>query len=171
GGLRTILLPRHDREAISFLVLIGVGSRFETPQQWGLSHFLEHMFFKGTKTRPSAKEIAEAIDSVGGEFNAFTSEECTGYYVTVAAEHLERAAEVVSDILLRPLFPAEEIEREKGVITEEIRMYTSTPMAHVRHLWQEALYGTHPLGRRIDGTEKSVKALQRRDFVRYVARH
>src|SRR5687767_14426847 len=124
NGLRVVLLPRRERQAVTFLVLIGVGSRYETPRQAGLSHFLEHMFFKGTQTRPSAKQIAESIDSVGGEFNAFTGEEYTGYYVTVAAEYLERAAEVVSDILLRPLFAQEEIDRERGVITEEIRMYT-----------------------------------------------
>lgn len=171
SGLRVVLLPRDDRQTVTFLVLIGVGSRYETPKQAGLSHFLEHMFFKGTATRPTAKEIAEAIDSVGGEFNAFTGEEYTGYYVTVAAEYLDRGAEVVSDILLRPLFQTEEINREKGVIIEEIRMYTGMPMRHVQHLWQNALFGTHPLGRRIDGSEKTVASFQQRDFKKYVAQH
>lgn len=171
GGLRVVLLPRRERPTVTFLVLVGVGSRYETEKQWGLSHFLEHMFFKGTTTRPTTKEIAELIDSVGGEFNAFTGEEYTGYYVKLATEHLERGADVVSDILLRPLFAEEEIEREKGVITEEIRMYTSMPMAHVRHLWHEALFGQHPLGRRIDGLEKTVHELERKDFVDYTKKH
>lgn len=171
GGLRTVLLPRQERQTVTFLVLIGVGSRYETPQQSGLSHFLEHMFFKGTSTRPSAKLISEAIDGLGGEFNAFTGEEYTGYYVKVAAEHLERGAEVVSDILLRPLFAQEEIERERGVITEEIKMYTSVPMHHVQHIWQEVMFGTHPLGRRIDGSAETVATFNHTDFVRYASRH
>ncbi len=171
GGLRTILLPRTETQTVTFLVLIGVGSRYETPRQSGLSHFLEHMFFKGTETRATAQEIAEAIDNVGGEFNAFTGEEYTGYYVKVAAEYLHRGAEVVSDILLRPLFPQDEIDRERGVITEEIRMYTDMPMRQIGHLWQKTLYGSHPLGRRIDGTEATVNHLQRRDFLEYVDKH
>lgn len=171
GGLRLLLLPRQDVASVTALVLIGVGSRFETPKQWGLSHFLEHMFFKGTERRPTTKEIAEAIDGLGGEFNAFTGEEYTGYYVKVAAEHLDTGADVVADILLQPLFPPEEIERERGVIQEEIKMYTDMPMRHVQHLWQRALYANHPLGRRIDGTHESVSAFKRRDFLSYVKKH
>ncbi len=170
-GLQTILLPRTEGETVTFLVLIGVGSRYETSRQAGLSHFLEHMFFKGTAKRPTAKEIAEAVDNVGGEMNAFTGEEYTGFYVKVAAKYLDRAADVVSDILLQPLFPQEEIERERGVITEEIRMYTDTPMRHVWHLWHEALFGQHPLGQRIDGNEKTVAAFQRKDFKQYTKTH
>ncbi|MEX1112461.1 MAG: pitrilysin family protein [Candidatus Andersenbacteria bacterium] len=171
SGLRTLLLPRKDVQSVTFLVLIGVGSRYETLKQNGLSHFLEHMFFKGTETRPTAKQIAEAIDGVGGEFNAFTGEEYTGYYVKVAAEHLQHGAEVVSDILLRPLFPQVEIEKERGVIIEEIRMYTDMPMRHIHHLWNEALYGDHPLGRRIDGDEATVSKFMRKDFLGYTNKH
>jgi predicted Zn-dependent peptidase len=170
-GLTAILLPRTEGETVTFLVLIGVGSRYETPRQAGLSHFLEHMFFKGTKTRPDKREIAEAMDNIGAEFNAFTSEEATGYYVKVAKEHLATGADVVSDILLRSLFPAEEIERERGVIIQEIRMYTDQPSSHVGHLWNEAMYGSHPLGRRIDGFEKTVSTFQRADFVKYTKQH
>ncbi|MBI1833640.1 MAG: insulinase family protein [Candidatus Andersenbacteria bacterium] len=171
SGLRLLLLPREEMQSVTVLTLVGVGSRYESPRQNGLSHFLEHMFFKGTENRPTTKEIAEAIDNVGGEFNAFTGEEYTGYYVKVAARHLSVAADVVSDILLRPLFPAEEIERERGVIIEEIRMYTDNPMRHVQHVWMEALYGSHPLGRRIDGTEETVSALKRADFLAYTKKH
>lgn len=171
GGLRTILLPRSEGATVTFLVLIGVGSRYETPKQGGLSHFLEHMFFKGTETRPTTQEIAEAIDGVGGEFNAFTGEEYTGYYVKVASPHIERGAEVVSDILLRPLFDAEEIEREKGVIIEEIRMYNEAPMRHIHDLWQTVLFGDHPLGRDIAGTLDTVNSFGRRDFITYTSKH
>lgn len=171
SGLRVLFLPRKEMQSVTVMTLVGVGSRYETPRQNGLSHFLEHMFFKGTERRPSTKEIAEAIDSVGGEFNAFTGEEYTGYYVKVAPRHFPVAADVVSDILLRPLFPTEEIERERGVIVEEIRMYTDNPMRHVQHLWMEAMYGSHPLGRRIDGSEASVGSLVRKDFVQYTKNH
>jgi len=171
GGLRAVLLPRRESQTVTFLVLIGTGSRYETPRQGGLSHFLEHMFFKGTANRPTTKEIAEAIDGIGGEFNAFTGEEYTGYYVKVAASHLTTGADVVADILLNPLFPKEEIERERGVIIEETKMYTDTPMRHIHHLWQRALFGDHPLGRRIDGSEETVSAMQRSDFVGYTKKH
>ncbi|MEO6077739.1 MAG: pitrilysin family protein [Candidatus Andersenbacteria bacterium] len=171
SGLRTIILPRAEMASATIMVLIGVGSRYETPKQSGLSHFLEHMFFKGTTSRPTTKEIAEAIDNVGGDFNAFTSEEYTGYYVKVASEYLEKGAEVVADILLNPLFPEEEIERERGVIQEEIKMYTDNPMRHVNHLWQHALYGDSGLGRRIDGTKETVSAFKRKDFINYVKTH
>ncbi len=164
-------MPRADMASATILVLIGVGSRYETPKQSGLSHFLEHMFFKGTETRPTTKEIAEAVDNVGGEFNAFTTEEFTGYYVKVASQHIETGVDVVSDILLRPLFPAEEIERERGVIQEEIKMYTDNPMRHINNLWQKMMFGDHPLGRRVDGYKETVGAMKRKDFLAYVKAH
>ena len=171
GNLRVVLLPRSEVQTVTLMVVIGVGSRYETPRQGGLSHFLEHMFFKGTERRPDKREIAEVLDRVGAEFNAFTGEELTAYYVKVPKEHLPLAADVVSDILLRSLFPAEEIEREKGVIKEEIRMYTDSPASHVQHLWLRALFGDHPLGRRIDGTAETVSEFARRDFLHYTKTH
>lgn len=171
SGLRTIVLPRKDVQTVTFMVLIGVGARYETPRQAGLSHFLEHMFFKGTKNRPTTREIAEAIDNVGGDYNAFTSEEYTGFYVKVAKEHLECGADVVSDVLLNPLFPQDEIERERGVIIEEIHMYTDAPMRHVCNIWQEALFGKHPLGQRVDGREETVRSFNRPAFLRYTHGH
>jgi len=160
-----------DGATVSFMVLIGVGSRYETPKQSGLSHFLEHMFFKGTEKRPTTQEIAEAVDGIGGEFNAFTGEEYTGYYVKAAATHLDRASDVISDILLRPLFDEQEIEREKGVIIEEIKMYNENPMRHVQQLWMEALYGKHQLGWDIAGTAETVSAMKRSEFVKYTDTH
>ncbi len=164
-------MPRAEMASATILVLIGVGSRYETPKQSGLSHFLEHMFFKGTENRPTTKEIAEAVDNVGGEFNAFTTEEFTGYYVKVASEHIETGVDVVSDILLRPLFPVEEIERERGVIQEEIKMYTDNPMRHINNLWQKGMFGEHPLGKRVDGYKETVGAMKRKDFLSYVKAH
>ena len=171
GGLRIVLLPRKESQTVTLLVLVGTGSRYETAREAGLSHFLEHMFFKGTKRRPTTKEIAEVIDNIGGEFNAFTGEEYTGYYVKVAAPHLATGADMVADILQNPLFPEEEIEKERGVIIEEIRMYTDAPMRHIHHLWQKALYGDHPLGKRIDGSIETVSAMKRSDFLRYTKKH
>ncbi len=170
-GLRIVLLPRQETESVTILVLIGAGSRYEPPTTAGLSHFLEHMFFKGTSRRPSSQEIAEAIDNVGGEFNAFTGEEYTGYYVKVSRAHLAVGADVVSDILLRPLFAKPEIERERGVIMEEMNMYTGMPLRHVQHLWQQALFGKHPLGRRVDGLPETVKKITRRHFTTYTRKH
>ena len=171
GGLRTILLPRLESQTVTLLVLIGTGSRYETAREAGLSHFLEHMFFKGTTKRPTTKEIAEVIDNIGGEFNAFTGEEYTGFYVKVAAPHLATGADMVADILQNPLFPDKEIKKERGVIIEEIRMYNDAPMRHIHHLWQKALYGDHPLGRRIDGSAETVSAMKRADFLRYTKKH
>src|SRR3989338_960653 len=170
-GLKVVLIPRQEVLTATLLVLIGAGSRYETNKQAGLSHFLEHMFFKGTKNRPTTKEIAEAIDNIGGEFNAFTGEEYTGFYVKVAASQLLTGMDVVADILLNPLFPAEEIERERGVIIEEIRMYTDAPMHHISHLWQQVLFGRHPLGRRIDGSIETVSKFKRNDFIKYTKQH
>lgn len=171
GGLRVVLLPREQVQTVTFMVLIGVGSRYETPRQNGLSHFLEHMFFKGTQRRPDKKAIAVEMDALGAEFNAFTSEEATSYYVKVAKENIEKGADVVTDILLRSLFPAKEIELERGVIIEEIRMYTDEPSRHVWHLWNRAMFGSHPLGRRIDGSVGTVSKFTRPDFLKYVKAH
>ena len=164
-------MPRDGVQTVTFMVLIGVGSRYETPRQNGLSHFLEHMFFKGTERRPDKKDIAVELDALGADYNAFTSEEITAYYVKVAMENLEQGADVVSDILVGSLFPAEEIERERGVIIEEINMYTGNPMSHVAHLWNEVYFGNHPLGRRIDGEIETVSKFKQKDFLGYVKQH
>lgn len=170
-GLRVVLLPRREGETVTLLVLIGAGSRYETPRQWGLSHFLEHMFFKGTEKRPDKRQIAETLDNVGADFNAFTGEEVTGYYVRLARRHLDLGADLVSDILLHSLFPAAEIERERGVIKEEIKMYTDSPARHVHHLWRRALFGEQGLGRRVDGSPETVSAFKRPDLVSYIKEH
>lgn len=167
NGARLLHIPIAGAPSVTALVLFGVGSRYETAKTNGLSHFLEHMFFKGTTKRPSALMISEAVDGVGGEMNAFTSKEYTGYYIKVAHEHGPLAVEVLSDMLHNALFDAAEIDRERGVITQEIGMYEDQPMIYVGELFGERLFGDEPLGWQVIGTRQNIKALTRDDFVRH----
>src|SRR3989344_1404810 len=127
NGLRVLIVPEEGIKSATALILVGTGSRYEKWEVNGISHFLEHLFFKGTKSRPSTFEISSLIDSLGAEYNAFTGKEETGYYIKAAAEHLEIMIDVLSDMLQNSLFDPKEIDREKGVITEEINMYEDTP--------------------------------------------
>jgi predicted Zn-dependent peptidase len=167
NGLRVILAPMESTQAATVLVLVGAGSRYETREINGLSHFMEHMFFKGTKKRPSALEISKEINGVGGINNAFTSIEHAGYWVEVPAEHLETSIDIISDMLKNSLFAKEEIDRERGVILEELRMYLDTPMRFVDDVAQELLFGDTPLGWPTIGREAIIKKLERQDFIRY----
>ena len=168
NGLRLILAPMKESPSTAVLVLVGTGSKYETKEINGLSHFLEHMFFKGTKKRPNTLAISEALDRVGGQYNAFTSQEMTGYWAKVAADKWEIALDWVSDILLNSKFDAAEIEREKGVIIEEINMYYDMPMRYVGNLWEQLLYGDQPAGWNIAGTKEIVSKLNRAQFVDYL---
>jgi predicted Zn-dependent peptidase len=154
-------------EAITCLVLAGAGSRYETLERNGLSHFLEHMFFKGGKKYQNTREVSEAIDSIGGEFNAFTGKEYAGYFVKVAAKHAEVAYDVLSDMLIDASFPAEEIEKERGVILEEYNMYQDTPMYQVGWDFERLLFGNQPMGWDQIGSKENIKKFQREDFVNY----
>jgi predicted Zn-dependent peptidase len=154
-------------DAVTVLVLVGAGSRYEWREISGLAHFTEHMFFKGAKRYPTTKEVAEAIDSVGGEFNAFTAKEYAGYYVRVASEHLEVALDVLSDMLLNATFAEEEIERERGVILEEYNMYLDTPASQVSFDFERHLFGDQPLGWEEIGTLETIKSLKRDHFLDY----
>ena len=167
NGLRLLAAPMANTEAVTVLVLVGAGSRYEWREINGLAHFTEHMFFKGAERYPTTKDVAEAIDSVGGEFNAFTSKEYAGYYVRVSAEHLELALDVISDMLLRPTFAEEEIERERGVILEEYNMYMDTPASQVGFDFERHLFGDQPLGWEEIGTLEAIKAVQRDQFLDY----
>ncbi len=154
-------------QATTVLVLFGTGSKYETKEINGLSHFLEHMFFKGTKKRPDTLAVAEVLDRVGGKYNAFTAKEYTGYWAKVSAEHLELALDWVADILLNSKFEAAEIEKERGVIIEEINMYLDTPMAYVGELWERLLYGDQPAGWDVIGTKENIKQVGQRQFLDY----
>jgi predicted Zn-dependent peptidase len=171
NGTRLLTMPMPGVKSLTTLVLFGVGSRYEDDKIAGLSHFLEHMHFKGSAKRPTAMQISETVDSVGGEMNAFTSKEYTGYYIKVDGKHGELALDVLSDMLQTPLLDQEEITRECGVITEEIKMYEDQPMAYVGELFEEHLFGKNDLGRQTIGSRASVAALSRNDFLQYRQTH
>src|SRR3989344_1100539 len=156
SGLEIISAPIPGTKTATVLVMAATGSRFENKQTSGLSHFLEHLFFKGTIKRPNTLAISSAIDRVGGEFNAFTGKEYTGYYVKVEGRQLELALDVLSDILLNSKFDTEEINREKGVIIEELNMYLDNPLTYMEDLFEACLYGDTPAGRDTIGTKKNI---------------
>lgn len=167
NGLRVLLAPIKGTKTVTVLVLVGTGSKYEKKHLNGISHFLEHLFFKGTKKRPNTKIITSELDGVGGEYNAFTGKEETGYWVKVDASHLELALDIVSDMLLNATFDAKEIEREKGVIVEEINMYQDNPMQFVPELFEELLYGDQPAGWNIAGDAPRIRKMTRKDIVGY----
>src|SRR5690242_14086137 len=135
NGLTVISVPMPSFESATALILVGAGSRYETKKNNGISHFLEHMAFKGTKSRPTYLEIAGLIDGIGGEFNAFTSKEYTGYYIKAGRNNIELTLELLSDMLQNSKLDAAEIEKEKGVIIEEINLYEDTPMRHIGDIY------------------------------------
>src|ERR1051325_11192933 len=141
NGIRVLTAPMEQAQSVSCLLMYAAGSRYETPETSGIAHFAEHMFFKGTERRPTARLISGEIDGIGGEFNAFTSKEYTGYYVRCAAEHRDVAFDVLVDTRRHSRFVPEEIEREKGVIVDEMRMHVDTPRDHVSTVYDELLYG------------------------------
>jgi predicted Zn-dependent peptidase len=167
NGLRIITVPQKNTQAVTILVLVGTGSKYEKKEISGISHFLEHMYFKGTKKRPSTTVIAETLDKVGGIYNAFTSEEYTGYFAKVAAQHFELALDWVSDIFLNSTLPEKEIEKEKGVIIEEINMIYDNPMSYVQTLWPKLLYGDQPAGWDVAGEKETVSQMTREKLLDY----
>ncbi len=170
NGLRIITVPMKDTQTATVMVMVGVGSRYETDKEAGLSHFIEHMFFKGTEKRPTTLDISEEMDSIGGEFNAFTSKDNTGYYAKVDAKHLDIALDVVSDIYLNSKIDPEEIKKESGTIIQELNMYEDSPMQKVGEVYEELLYGENPLGREIIGTKKTIASFRQKDFLDYMKR-
>jgi predicted Zn-dependent peptidase len=168
NGLRVITHPMPGAKSVAVMVMLAAGSRYETKQTNGIAHFTEHMFFKGTEKRPTAKDISSEVDGIGGEFNAFTGKEYTGYYIKCAAEHRLLALDVLSDQLLASRFDPEEIEREKGVIIEELNMYVDTPRDHVDSVYETLLFGDQPLGWDIIGTKETVRAASRDTFLGYL---
>ncbi len=170
NGLRLITVPMPSVESVTVLVLVGAGSRFEEKGINGLSHFLEHMAFKGTKKRPTALEISSIVDGIGGESNAFTSKDHTGYYIKAAVKHLPLLIDILSDILLHSRLDEKEIAKEKGVIIEEYNMYEDLPMRKVGDLYENLLYGDTKLGRDIIGKKEVISSVKRKDFVSYMDR-
>ncbi len=168
NGLRIILAPMEGSQSVTVLVLVGTGSKYETKETNGLSHFLEHMFFKVSKKRESTLEIASALDEVGGAYNAFTSKEMTGFWAKVDSQHFDLALDWVADIFLNSKLPEAEIEKEKSVITEEINMYLDTPIMNIWNIWEQLLYGDQPAGWLTIGEKETIKSLRRDDFLKYL---
>ncbi len=171
SGLRVVIVPMPGLESVTLTVWVKTGSRNEELKVGGISHFLEHMVFKGSPKRPTARDISAAVDAIGGEFNAATSKDWTNFYIKANKENLETAFDVLSDMVLNPLLKSEEIEREKGTIVQEIRMYEDTPMMHIGEVFEGLIFNGNPLGRDTAGTEASVKSIKRDDFVRYRLNH
>ncbi len=171
NGLRIITVPNKNSQSATVMVLVGVGSKYERKQESGISHFVEHLFFKGTQKRPTAKDIAQDLDKIGGSYNAFTSKEWTGYFAKVDKSHFNLALDWVSDIFLNSRLPAKEIEKERGVIIEEINMTLDAPMRYVGDLWEELLYGNQPAGWQIIGSKENILNLKRADFINYINEH
>jgi predicted Zn-dependent peptidase len=156
--------------SVSLGVWVKCGSRFETAEKTGISHFIEHLLFKGTRTR-SAARIAEEIDSVGGQLNAFTEKEYVGFYAKVLDEHLPFAFDLLSDIVLNPVFPSHEVQRERNVIFEEINMVEDSPQELILDIYLEKFWKGHSLGRPISGTKKSVRQIARADVKKFFQRN
>lgn len=171
NGLRVITVPKSDSLATTVLVLVEAGSKYETKEINGLSHFLEHMCFKGTVKRPRSIDITNELNNIGSVYNAFTSQEYTGYFAKARNNDLDTILDIVSDIYLNPVFEAKEIEKEKGVIIEEINMYEDVPQRKVGLVFNSLLYGDQPAGWNIAGRKEVIQKLNRDDFVKYRGEH
>ncbi len=161
----------EDNPTVTALVLVEAGSKYEKKEESGISHFLEHMMFKGTTKRPKALDISRELDALGAEYNAFTSQEFTGYYAKANGKHAEKIIDVVSDIFLNPTFPEIELDRERGVIIEEINMYEDLPHRQVHDEFMRLLYKDQPAGWSIAGTKEVIRSLAPHQFKKYHKNH
>jgi len=171
SGLRVLTVPLQETKAVTALVLCKVGSRFESPDVNGISHFIEHLMFKGTARRPNTLAISKLLDGVGAEYNAFTGKDYTGYYVKLNSEKLDLALDVVSDMLYNSKFDPKEIDRERQVIIEEISMYEDNPLMHIDDIFEAELFSGHPLGQLISGPRQVIRDVSRRTILDYLKRH
>jgi predicted Zn-dependent peptidase len=168
NGVRVVTASMPQVGSASCFVMLAAGSRYETPEAKGIAHFAEHMFFKGTERRPTARTISAEIDAIGGEFNAFTGKELTGYYVRSGSETRDVALDVLTDMLLNSRFDPQEIEKEKGVILEEMNVYLDTPQRYVGSIYDRLLYADQPLGWDILGTKETIEGATRETFTSYL---
>ena len=169
NGLTTLLIDTGSFPTITMMVLVGAGSRYENKKNNGIAHFFEHMAFKGSQKYPSSYDISSTIEGFGGQFNAFTSKDHTGYWVKAPNEYFETVSSVLSDMILHPLLVPEEIEREKGVIVEEINMHQDVPAQKVSDVFDELIFEGHPLGYDIAGTPKTVRSFTKKTFTDYLS--
>jgi predicted Zn-dependent peptidase len=167
NGLTLLSVPIEGAASITISIFVKAGSRYEEKRINGISHFLEHLHFKGSSKYRSAKRLSETVDSIGGEFNANTGKEHTQYFIRSAFEHLPLVFDVLTDMLQNPIFDEREIEREKGVIVEEINMYKDNPQIHVESLFEETLWNDQSLGRDIAGTAEVIRSMTRKDILDY----
>lgn len=167
NGLKIITIPMKETRLMTLSVFIRAGSHYENQKNNGISHFLEHMLFKGTAKRPTAFDISKSIDEVGGMINAGTSSEITNYWVKIRDKHFDLALDVLADIIIRSKIDAKEIEKEKKVIIEEINMYEDDPMSKVWEVFNQLLYKNQPKGFSILGEKKNITKFQRSDFIQY----
>lgn len=161
------LKPLHETNAISVLVLVKTGSRYENEKNNGVAHFIEHLLFKGTKKRPTSLSISKELDGIGADYNAFTSKDKTGYYIKAPKEHLELALDILSDMIFHSKFDDVEIERERGVIIEEINMYNDNPVMNIDSLIENSVFNGHALGRQISGEIKNLKSITKNDILKF----
>ncbi|MFH1472875.1 MAG: pitrilysin family protein [bacterium] len=171
NGLRIITVPTKDNPSVTVMVLVETGSNYEKKSENGLSHFLEHMMFKGTPTRPSPSLIHRELDSLGAQINAFTDDELTGYYAKVERRQWKKALNLISDMYQHPLIPEKDLEKERGVILQEINRYEDLPERNVWEVLGKLLYGDTPAGRTTLGPKNNIKAFSRGDFLRYHQAH
>lgn len=167
NGMRIVTVPLPQSETVTVLTLVNTGSDYEYENEAGISHFLEHMCFKGTTKRPTAHSISLELDSLGAEVNAFTGNEITGYYAKGDSRHWKKFIDVIADVYLNSTFPEEEIRKEKGVICEEINMYEDMPNYVVQERMESFMYGDNPVGKSVIGNKKSVNSFTRKDFLNY----
>ena len=167
SGMKVLLVDMPGLNSLTVLAMVGVGSRYEADKVAGISHFLEHLPFKGTKNYPTSMDVATAIDGVGGKHNAFTGKEYTGYWVKVASGQWELAMDMVSDLLLTARLREEDIEREKGVIVEEINMYEDNPQIKVSEIFDQLVFKGSSLSREVIGSKKTVTSLDKQDLVEH----
>ncbi|MFC1598977.1 M16 family metallopeptidase [Patescibacteria group bacterium] len=164
-----ILIPQKESQSLTLLVIFKVGSRYEDIKiHHGVSHFIEHLMFKGTKKRPTTLDISQELDGIGAEFNAYTAKDHTGYYIKTNAEKIGLACDILSDMLSNSLLKQTEISREKGVIIEEIKMYEDQPMYYAEMLFEQLVFQGNVLGEDIAGTEKSIKKMTRKNIIDYM---
>ena len=168
NGLRVLTAPLDHAQSVACYIMLAAGSRYERADNRGIAHFAEHMFFKGTERRPTARDLSLVVDRIGGEFNAFTGKEYTGYYIRCAGEQRDVALDVLIDMIRNSKFDSEELEREKGVILEEMNMYMDTPRDYVGSVYDELLFGANPLGWETLGTKETITAARRETFLEYL---
>ncbi|MEA3249088.1 MAG: pitrilysin family protein [Patescibacteria group bacterium] len=171
NGIRVMLVPHGGTTAVTTLALYEVGSRYESAKLNGASHFIEHMMFKGTRRRPATLDISRDLDAVGADYNAFTGKDYTGYYVKLQSEKMGLAVDLLDDMIYNSVYRADDVDSERQVILEELRMYEDNPIMFVEELVEEELYRGSPLGMRIGGTVKSVSGLTRAGLVEYRDRY